>query len=378
MNNKLSSQIMLNAQTSDGFSKTLSGLGISKFLLVCGRSFDSLPIADAVKACGISFERFSAFSPNPDYEEVCAAARLFKAEGCDGIVAAGGGSAIDIAKCVKLFCRMDDRVDYLEQEYEENSVPLIAIPTTAGSGSESTHFAAVYVNGVKRSLANEALLPGHVILDPHSLDSLPVRIRKYTLLDALCQAVEAWWSVNSTPQSINYSRAALSLIMSSADEYISGGNARNKDVQTAANLAGRAINIAKTTAAHAMSYGLTVMYGLPHGHAAALCLPAVWQRMLGKTGACRDSRGEEYLKCVFLDISHALGCESPSQAVTFIDDWLGELEIYPPDGVSDDDVDILTNSVNCERLENNPIALDSGDIRDIYREILQPRKQRCP
>ncbi len=372
--NKPSSQTILSAQTADEFKALLLGLGVSRFLLVCGRSFDSLPIADAVKSCGMPFARFSAFSPNPRYEEACAAARLFNAESCGGIVAAGGGSAIDVAKCVKLFCRMDNSADYLGQAYRENGVPLIAIPTTAGSGSESTHFAAVYVSGVKRSLADEALLPGHVILDPRSLDSLPVSIRKCTLLDALCQAIEAWWSVNSTERSIEYSKAALSLIMQSERRYLSGGNECNEAVQTAANLAGRAINIAKTTAAHAMSYGLTVMYGLPHGHAAALCLPAVWQRMLGKTGACRDARGEEYLKCIFSDISRALGCEGPSQAAAFIGDWLGELEILPPAGVREEDIDILTSSVNCERLGNNPIALDNDDIRGIYREILQPRK----
>ena len=120
-------------------------LNPKNFLLVCGRSFRSLGIGPLFSPAAV----FDGFTPNPLYEQVREGVRLFREAGCGTIVAVGGGSAIDVAKCIKLFCQMRDDVPYLQQEYKDTSVPLIAIPTTAGTGSESTRHAVIYKDGAK-------------------------------------------------------------------------------------------------------------------------------------------------------------------------------------------------------------------------------------
>lgn len=142
---------------------------------------------------------FQGFSSNPKYEDVLRGVEAFRAENCDAVVAVGGGSSLDVGKCIKLFARMDPEQDCLAQPLQENGVPLAAVPTTAGTGSESTHFAVVYVNGEKRSVASTAALPDLAILDADALDTLPLYQKKCTLLDALCQGIESAWSVRSTP-----------------------------------------------------------------------------------------------------------------------------------------------------------------------------------
>ena len=130
-------------------SKILQSVDCKKFLLVCDSSYQYLNIKEGID--GLPFERtvFNGFTSNPLYEDVCRGVELFNQESCDTIVAVGGGSSIDVAKCVKLYCKMDTSQNYLTQEYRDTSVPLIAIPTTAGTGSESTKYAVIYYEGKK-------------------------------------------------------------------------------------------------------------------------------------------------------------------------------------------------------------------------------------
>jgi alcohol dehydrogenase class IV len=230
----------------------------------------------------------------------------------------------------------------------------MAVPTTSGTGSEATHFAVIYKSGEKHSIADERLLPDYVVLQPDPLKTLPLYQKKCTMLDALCQAIESWWSKQATPESKEYSQKAIKLITSNMKSYLKNEDKGNKKMLAASNLAGKAINITTTTAPHAMSYKLTSMYGLPHGHAVAICLPKVWR----------------YMKS-FDDIANALGKRDYKEAVSYFEKLLKSLEISPPGNVSEDDLDILANSVNTQRLNNNPVRLDKDTIRTLYKEILE-------
>ena len=126
--------------------------GSKKVLLVTDSSFPFLNIKNEVEGISIPYVKFSDFTPNPLYEDVCKGVELFNAEECDTILAVGGGSSLDVAKCIKLYCRMSKDTLYLDQEYKDTGVKLIAIPTTAGTGSESTRYAVIYYDGKKQQL----------------------------------------------------------------------------------------------------------------------------------------------------------------------------------------------------------------------------------
>ena len=138
---------------------------------------------------------------------------------------------------------------------------------------------------------------------------------------------------------------------------------------TAANFAGRAINVTQTTAAHAMSYKLTSLYHLPHGHSVAICLPGVWRYMINNIEKCIDPRGSAYLAGVFEDIAKALGAESPAAAVEKFAGIIKGLGIDAP-VIPEKDIEVLGASVNPVRLKNNPVALTEEVLKQMYRELV--------
>ena len=349
-------------------AKALAEVGSKRYMLVCDSSFPFLPIKDTFNPVVV----FDDFTPNPLYEQVCKGVEMFNAGGCDAIVAVGGGSTIDVAKCIKLYCKMNPGENYLQQEYKDSGVPLIAVPTTAGTGSESTRYAVIYFEGKKQSVTHESIIPNYAILEPLLLHSLPIYQKKCTMLDALCQGIESLWSVNSTDESMVYGKIAVQMIMDHWHGYIEENDEEaSRYIMMAANYAGRAINITQTTAPHAMSYKLTSMFGVPHGHAVALCLPGVWQYMLDHPEQCTDPRGREHLDFVFEFIGRIMECDSPYKGMRMFQAIMVALDMPAPRSVSvEKDVDILTNSVNPVRLKNNPVVLPSSAIAYIYEQIL--------
>ncbi len=355
----------------DGLDALLTQNGITKILLVCDSSFPYLSIKDTVSRLSVATVTFDGFTPNPLYDDVEKGVALFRAEGCEAIVAVGGGSSLDVAKCIKLYCRMDDDKVYLQQEYRDSGVPLVAIPTTAGTGSESTRYAVIYYEGQKQSVTHDSIVPNHVFLDPDVLTTLPVYQKKCTMLDALCQGIESWWSVNSTDESKVYSRRAVETIMQHYRAYIVDNDPTAAEIiMRASNDAGKAINITQTTAAHAMSYKITSLYKLPHGHAAAVCLPHVWAYMQTYLSACIDKRGEGYLADTFAAIAAAMGCANARQAVAKFRDLLAELAMASPVARDKADLALLAASVNPVRLGNNPVRLDEDTLYALYSQII--------
>lgn len=347
---------------------------VKKYLLVCDSCFEFLPIREELETISVPYIKFNHFTFNPLYEDVCKGVETFLAESCDAIVAVGGGSAIDVAKCIKLFCKMNPKECYLSQEYKDTGIPLIAVPTTAGTGSESTRYAVIYYNGEKQSVAHECIIPDYAILESKVLRTLPDYQKKSTLLDALCQAVESWWSVNSTEESMGYSKTAVELIMKYKNDYINKNSEEAAEkMMLAANYAGRAINITQTTAAHAMSYKLTSLYGIPHGHAVAVCLPEVWEYMLGHIEDCIDTRGGEYLSNVFEDIAKAMGQKDAESAIQCFRDILWDF-IMPVPWYRQKDLETLASSVNVTRLKNNPVALSEEVLYGLYKNIMDRKR----
>lgn len=347
-------------------------MGVGRLMLVAGKSFDTSVLYESVANLPVELVRFSDYAPNPLYEDVCKGVSLFRSEKCDGLLAVGGGSSIDVAKCIKLFSGLDESRNYLEQDYRDSIVPLVAVPTTAGTGSESTRFAVIYYKGAKQSVTHESIIPNYAILEPSVLASLPEYQKKCTLMDALCQGIESLWSVNSTEESTPLSVDSIKTIVGVARNYVMRNESAEQMI-IAANKAGQAINITQTTAAHAFSYKITSLLGLPHGHAVAVCLPEIWEYMLNHTEKCIDPRGVSYLESRFCLLAQAFGTQTSRDALAAFRGLLDDLGLERPvcKEKRGELLSTLAGSVNPVRLKNNPVQLDLDAISALYKKIVK-------
>lgn len=228
----------------------------------------------------------------------------------DAYLAVGGGTAMDTAKLVR--------------GLEGALPPFLAVPTTAGTGAETTRFAVYYDHGVKKSADDVRYLPTDQLLVPDFTATQSPYQRASTEFDAYAQAVESLWSVGGTDESRAYARRALDL-MKAGDQMLGS------------YWAGRAIDISRTTAAHALSYYMTATYGIPHGHAVYMMFPYV----------CRANGHPEFIREVpELQSLRAFAAEKGL-------DW---------DGL----VGKLLANVNPARLANNPAPIDAESFRFCY------------
>ena len=348
-----------------------------RVMLVCGNSINKLKINDYLQgikqSLGVEVVRFSDFTPNPDYSSVVKGVELFRKNNCDAIIAVGGGSAIDVAKCIKLFSTMDgngNNGEFLRDSIVPNNLPLCVVPTTSGTGSEATHFAVIYYNGVKHSVADYSTLPELVVFDSSSLKTLPSYQKKATMLDALCHAVESYWCVNSTDESKEYSLKAIRLIVNNLNSYLANNDDGNDNMMKASYLAGKAINITKTTAGHAMCYKITSLFHCAHGHAAGLCDRILFKWMVENTQKCSDKRGVEYLKKTLDELGIALGGADALSGANKFCELFDSLNLNIPTATQEQ-IEELKSSVNTDRLSNHPIVLDSETLGELYRKILK-------
>lgn len=358
----------------------LAEVGCGNLFLVVDSSYIFLNIKDVIETLPVNrMVLFSDFTPNPLYEQICNGVEMLKEFNSDAIIAIGGGSAIDVAKCIKLAILAQEGNEAIIPplvsqilSIDSTKIPLIAIPTTAGTGSESTHNAVMYYEDVKQTITNDGIMPNYVVLESSVLKTLPLYQKKCTMMDALCQGIESWWSVNSTEESFEYSRKTIELIMANWQKYIFENDEKAaSQIMLAANYSGKAINITQTTAAHAMSYKITSLYKFAHGHAVAVCLPQIWKYMINNLEQCVDIRGVCFLDNIFNNISQTMGCENSIKAISFFERMLLKMELKNP-VVSDrtKELKLLSSSVNPIRLRNNPIKLQQDVIYNIYNNIL--------
>ena len=376
-------KIITSTNEFESLEDWIKANNISKLFLVCDTSFQFLTeirkYIEQIEETGntpsgaeLKIIRFDDFQPNPLYDSVVKGVKLFRESESDAIMAVGGGSAMDVAKCIKLYSNMDsDGAEgaFLKIDVVPNDVPFLAMPTTAGTGSEATRYAVIYYDGKKQSVADYSAIPETVLMDSSVLKTLPEYQKKSTMMDAFCHAIESFWSVNSTDESKSYSRQAIRMVMENIDGYLNNTEEGNSNMLMAANLAGKAINITQTTAGHAMCYKITSIYRAAHGHAAILCDRVLFPWMLENTDKCVDPRGEEYLKSVFNEIADAMGCAAPKDAAAKVEEIFERLELEIPAAKEEDFAELKT-SVNPVRLKNHPIALDEETIEMLYRKIL--------
>ena len=311
---------------------------------------------------------FKEFSTNPKISDALAGTRLARQHEIEVIIAIGGGSVIDIAKLIKAFYLANDNEIELvtgTHKVSDPSIPIIAIPTTAGSGSEATHFAVIYLGSDKYSLAATCLLPEVVILDGSLVRTGSTYLKACNSLDAMSQAIESYWAVGATDVSRKYAKDALQLGWSLLPHYVNGGctDLQAQKMLEAAHLAGKAINISKTTAAHAWSYAFTSAYNIPHGHAVWLTLPAIFDAHFNATAEeIIEPKGFSYFKTIMAELCNYLSLDMDvnlrMQLKQFllsigVESRMEQLGASTLKNKTD-----LSNQVNIERLNNNPVNLN--------------------
>ena len=286
-----------------------------------GRSYETSGAADmidrAVDGRLVSFVRI--VPPDPTAGDVADAIGIFRSKSPDLVIAIGGGSVIDLAKAVRSIGPVSaDPLPFLlgDRVVGAGGPPLLAVPTTAGTGSEATRYAVFTVDGEKRPIGHPALIPEHVILDPELTYSPPPAVTASTGLDALAQAMESMWSTRSTDASYADARAALRFALEHLEPAVNRPDPTSRaGMCTAAHLSGRAIDVSATTAPHALSFHLSTVYGVPHGHAVALTLgPVLEYNASVRDGDCADPRGPDHVRTVISDVLDVIGVATPAQA----------------------------------------------------------------
>jgi len=369
-------------QGDDGWAKIaeyLDAVSARNILLVTGNSMYRASGAEQALEPILrekEVTHLTCFHTNPRVEDVSQLLnQIDNKESYQVIIAVGGGSVIDTAKLLKAFWINPLSLDeYLSTEDDSElspaALPLIAIPSTAGSGSEATRFAVVYKNKKKYSVEHDDLLPNFSVVIPPLLASVPQHVAASSGMDALCQGIESYWSIHSTDESRKLAAEAITLAWNWIEKAV---NDRSSDalnhMAQASHLAGRAINITKTTAPHAISYPMTSYFGITHGHAVGLLTARFLTFNEGVTEEdCLDARGPEWVKQRLREINIKLGVITGDQASDTLSKKVTSLGLeasFSQLGIkTQDDIElIIENGFDPERVKNNPRAINASSMR---------------
>ena len=313
--------------------------------------------------CLLTSPVFSGFHPNPDLSDTEQGAEIFRREACDGLISIGGGSSIDTAKAIKARLQSETEADIISSRLTINrEIRHIAIPGTAGTGSEATQIAVVYVNNRKVSLNHASLRPDGVVLDAALLDSLPAYHKKSCALDALAQGIESYWSRSSNDDSKVHAFLAIIGVLDNLKDYLAGDPHAAEEMMDASYQSGKAIQITRTTAAHAMSYMLTKKLGLAHGHACMLTLPVLWEMMEEK----------DEMKETLNDLSARMRLGDRRIVPKLLRGIMYDIEMTIPPIPDEGLLQELAESVNTERLNNHPVPMNTEEISEAYRRSMTP------
>jgi alcohol dehydrogenase class IV len=281
---------------------------------------------------------------------------------------------MDMAKLISVLSHQNEDI----KEIVRGNITLInhktnvlAIPTTAGSGAESTAFSVLYIDKIKYSVANHSILPDCVYLSAEFSMSSSKYLTAYSGLDAFSQAIESMWSVNSNKTSEKYAVKAISLAWRNLATAVNSNDKEAKEeMQKAAFLAGKAINITKTTAPHALSYGFTTYYNIPHGHAVVLSLAFFFRYNYEvQTNDCNDNRGAEYVKLQIEKILNLLNIEINNFENTLYNYLISiGIETDLRKLIPTFDYSLILKSINPDRLNNNPRKIHTETLHNFLNQ----------
>jgi len=374
-------RIVQGAGTLNSIVDELKQLGGTKAIIVTDPGLVATGIIDQLevllKAGNMPFVRFDQVEADPRFELVDQVVQLVKGEQVDCVVGIGGGSSLDIAKVVSVMVTNPGSVeDYFGIDLvQKPGIPLVLIPTTAGTGSEVTPIVILsdHQEKLKKGVVSAHLFPSTALLDPELTVGLPPAVTAATGMDALIHAMEAYTSINANSMTDMLAIQAMDLIYNNIRTAYANGSdiaAREKMLE-GSMLAGMAFANAGVTAVHAFAYPIGAEFHIPHGIANTIMLPPVMAfnlignlekfadiaRIFGENGEGMSSRklAEHGLAAV-----HALATD------------LNVPQKLSGYGVQEKDIPTLAEGVMkvTRLLANNPRTLRLEDAEAIYRQVL--------
>lgn len=336
-----------------------------------------------LRASGLDVVKYSRIEPDPDCFAADAAAEVARREGCDLVVAVGGGSALDFGKGVAVVAgnpgtawQHTRRKDHTPLVPGPGTLPVVALPTTAGTGSEMTHY-AVFSNPrlrEKSTIVSERIIPRAALVDPELTYSCPPRLTALTGVDVLAHSIEAYINVSSSPFARLVSLEAIRLVgvwlpRAAAD----GADAEaRQQMAWASALGGVAIAHANPTLPHALGQAAGGYLHAPHGATVAACLAAILRI------------SHEAAPQSFADIAAALDpaaaalplAERAARSAVLVDellDRIGARVHFGELGLREEDIERVTQialTAYATGISLHPLKVDEGEILRIYRSCL--------
>lgn len=373
---KIANKLITGNGSTSLLPQELRRLGVNNPLIVTDEILQKVGVLDQITTLleGFSFGVYTGVKPEPEITLVEECKEAFISGKHDGLIALGGGSAIDIAKGVSGYATYQGSIDDLigTDLVPEKGTPVIAIPTTAGTGSEVTNISILSDKKaqLKKGMVSDYLLPDVAIVAPEMTLTMPKSVTAASGIDALVHAIEAYISVNASPITDALAIGAIKLIAKNLPKAYANPDhiEARENMATASLMAGMAFGNAGVAAVHALAYPLGGRYNIAHGVSNALLLPYVmeWNKI-----SCVEK---------FRDIAEALGVKVTSlsdedaadEAVKAMTRLCHVVNI--PKGmrffnVPEEDIPSMAEDASqiTRLLKNNPRKLSKEEIEEIYK-----------
>jgi alcohol dehydrogenase class IV len=360
--------VVMGAGCIGELGATLTELGVKRPLLVTDPGLLPTPAFAAVQqAAGKDCAVYSGVQGNPVEADVDGAVAAFREHGCDGVVGVGGGSALDVAKILRARVALPGvaLADFYAVKDWPALAPFVAVPTTAGTGSEVGRSSVVTVGGRKQVYFHPSLLAARVFLDPELTVSLPPKLTAATGMDALTHCIESFASPVYHPLCDGIALEGARLVNEFLPRAVrDGGDLEARGQMLVAAAMGGIAFQKDLGAVHSMAHPLSALHHMHHGLANALCLVAVMElNAQRKPGLYRR-------------LAHALGLADDNDAAVIarVKELLAQCGIQPglrAHGVTEESIEALSAAAvedSCH--QTNPVPVTKGDFADLYRRCL--------
>jgi len=338
----------------------LESLGIERCVLVCDTFFAAKGQQLMAENARI-VDLFAKVEPNPQLSGANEVAQMCRRHKADAVIGLGGGSSIDTAKFASAITFGEEEAEVYyhgKKPFPSQRLKIVAIPTTAGTGSEVTQVSVMNCGEEKMTINNPVFMPTAAVIDPELMLTVPKRTTMITGLDALSHALEGYWSVNHQPMTDIYAIEAVRYVLGNLEKaFLDGSNREARcNMAYAALLAGLAFGQPKTAGSHACSYPLSMDYHLPHGEACAFTLESFVR-------INADERLEYLVKQVGMD-----SIEELAEEITRLKK-LGGLRCTLAD-LGEVDLDKLAADCAVQGLmKNNPVKMSVADLRAMFEKL---------